>query len=218
VENRRTVILSLAGALAGLTHASDASQAIPPGSAPADTPKATVIPGKPPILDFGDGVRVPCSKAAFLTLWEGKTYWLTFGAGRSSYALQSNGQAVQYASAAMKLLLMTLAFAPDRLMRVEGGGWRLKVQDINNYVHGDLDLPGKPFWPTTDANMGFGSADTFHQMPTPPSPSGGTGASAPFDPSSGMIEKVDAFAAYVVRKKDVSLDYVRAHAEVLVSQ
>jgi len=61
----------------------------------------------------GDGVRVPCDKSAFPTLWEGPKYWLTFGAGRALYAEQAQGQAVKYAKAAMKLLMMTLAFAPE---------------------------------------------------------------------------------------------------------
>ncbi|MDE2264540.1 MAG: hypothetical protein KGL29_01455 [Alphaproteobacteria bacterium] len=212
MQNRRTVVLSLAGALAGLRRAASASEATPASQAPPGTPKATVIPGTPPILDFGGGVRVPCSKAAFLTLWEGETYWLTFGAGRSSYALQANGQAVKFAGAAMQLLLLTLAFAPDRLRRVDGGGWRLKVQDVKNYVTGAIALPGKPFWPTTDANMGFGNADTFSAPPTPPA--GGRGAGMPFDPASGMSNKVDAFAAYEVQKKDASLEWVRAHAKI----
>lgn len=215
MRNRRTVVFSLAGMLAAAAamRAGRAAEATPASEASPDTPKATVIPGKPPVLDFGGGVRVPCSKDAFLTLWEGKTYWLTFGAGRSHYALQAQGQSVKYAKSAMKLLLMTLAVAPDRLERVDGGGWRLITADIKDFVKGDVDLPGNPFWPNNDAFLGFGSADA---------PVLGTlGFGTPADSGSKAMDLpgswlyVDAFCAYVVFKKDVSLDWVRAHAQVL---
>ena len=173
-----------------------------------------VIPGKPPMLDFGDGVRVPCDKSAFLTLWEGKTYWLTFGAGRSHYSDQAQGQAVKYASAAMKLLLMTSAFAPDRLEHVDGGGWRLKSQNIKDFVRGAVVLPGNPFWPNNDANMGFGSTDA----PALGSASFGalssSGSGGVQDFLTGSWLYVDAFSAYVVFKRDVTLDWVRSHAQI----
>jgi hypothetical protein len=212
--NRRTVVFSLAGTLAAasVTRACNASEATPVSEASPDTPKATVIPGKPPVLDFGDGVRVPCSKEeAFLTLWEGKTYWLTFGAGRSHYHEQSQGQAVKYASAAMKLLLMTFAFGPDRLEHVDGSGWRLKSRNIKDFVHGDVDLPGHPFWPNNDAFMGFGDLDA----PGLGSMGFGTLKGGHGVDLTGQWNKVDAFAAYVVFKRDVSLDYVRSHAQVV---
>ena len=174
-----------------------------------------MIPGKPPVLDFGDGVRVPCSKEAFLTLWEGKTYWLTFGAGRSLYSERAQGEAVLYASAAMKLLLMTLTFGPDRLEHVDGGGWRLKSRNIKDFVHGAVVLPGNPFWPTTDANMGFGNLDAPALAGLGAGVFNGTTMSNGAVDITGSWNKVDAFAAYVVFKKDVSLDYVRSHAQVL---
>jgi len=207
MQNRRAVVFSLAGTLVGAPFAR--AFASPDAAAAADgIPKATVVPGKPPILDFGDGVRVPCSKAAFLTLWEGKTFWLTFGAGRSSYSQRAQGEAVLYASGAMKLLLLTLAFTPDRLDHVEGSGWRLKMQASENYVRGSIDLPGKPFWPITDANLGFGDADASN-LAAPPTLGGYS-----VDPA-GSFAKVNAFTAYVVLKKDAGLDDIRARAELL---
>ena len=188
---------------------------MPVSNAAADTPKAKVIDGKPPLLDFGDGVRVPCDKSAFLSLWEGPHYWLTFGAGRSHYSAQAQGQAVNYARAAMKLLLLTLAFAPDRLAPLDGGGRHLRSGAIKDFVKGDIDLPGNPFWPDTDAFVGFGSSDA------PALGSMGFGAQGPAgttggtDPLTGSWNYVDAFAAYVVFKRDVSLDWVRTHAQVL---
>ncbi len=217
MQNRRTVVASLAGALVGTPFlGASASEAVFPGPVTDDTPKATVIKGTPPILDFGDGLRIPLNKAAFLTLWEGKTFWLTYGAGRSSYALRANGEAVRFASGAMKLLLMTLAFRPDRLDHIDGCGWRLKEQDTKNYVLGDIDLPGKPFWPVTDADMGFGDADSagLSGSPATGDSQGGAGSAFSVDPMSSFI-KVNAFAAYIVKKKDVSLDYVRSHADLL---
>jgi len=213
MRDRRTIVFSLVGTLAAgaVTRAASASQATPVSQAPPDTPKATVIPGNPPQLDFHDGVRVPCTKEAFLALWEGKTYWLTFGAGRSHYSQQAQGQAVKYASAAMKLLLMTMALAPQRLARIAGGGWRLKSGDIGDFVKGDIALPGNPFWPTTDANMGFGSSDA------PALGSLGFGLAGNERNSLDLVGSslyVDAFAAYVVFKRDVSLDYVRTNARV----
>ena len=216
MQNRRTVVVSLAGALVGapFLHAS-ASEAVFPGPVTDDTPKATVVKGTPPLLDFGDGLKIPMSKAAFLTLWEGKTFWLTYGAGRSSYSQRAQGEAVLYATGAMKLLLMTLAFAPDRLDHADGG-WRLKVQDTKNYVLGDVELPGKPYWPITDANFsGFGDMDSpgLNAPLTGSSMENGP-ASAQFDPAAQMA-MVNAFTTFIVLKKNCSLDDVRARARLL---
>ena len=215
--DRRTALFSLASALttASLSAAARASQATPVSQAAADTPKANVIPGSPPVLDFGDGVRVPCNKDAFLTLWEGPAYWLTFGAGRSHYSAQAQGQAVKYAKAAMKLLLMTLAFAPSRLARVEGGGWRLRTRDIKDFVKGDVALPGNPFWPNTDAFMGFGASDAPGIGSLDFGALSSSGVAGGTDVLTGSSLYVDAFSAYVVFKRDVSLDVVRKTAQVL---
>ena len=218
MQNRRTVVISLAGALAGAPIVRAwASQAVFPGPVTADTPTATVIKGTPPILDFGDGLKIPMSKAAFLTLWEGKTFWMTYGAGSSSYSQRAQGEAVLYANGAMKLLLMTLAFAPDRLDRVDGCGWRLKTHDPNNYVHGSIDLPGKPFWPINDSDFThFGDTDSSELggSPTAGGVQGSAGSSYSVDPT-GSFDKVNAFTAYMVKKKDCSLDDVRARAQLL---
>lgn len=203
MKNRRATIFSLLGtfATASLMRSARAATATPVSQASPDTPKATVIAGKPPILDFGDGVRVPCNKDAFLTLWEGKSYWLSFGAGRSHYGLQAQGQAVNYARAAMKLLLMTLAFAPERMDHIDNCGWRLKSRNIRDFVKGDIDLPGNPFWPNNDAFMGFGASDAP--------------ALSDFGLNlTGTDKHVDAFSAYVVFKKDVTLDSVRTKAQI----
>jgi len=206
MSNRRTFVSSLAGTVAALAVGgmSRATSSIAPDQAPPGSPIATVIQGKPPVLDFGDGVRVPCNKEAFLTLWEGKTYWLAFGAGQASLRFAANGQAVDHAKASMTALLLTRAFAADRLEQVEGSGWRLKSGNIRDFVRGDLALPGNPFWPVNDAKSAFGSGMVAVIK----------GVGATMEPT---WTKVDAFAAYVILKKDLSLDDVRKYAQVLPS-
>ncbi len=220
MEDRRRVLAAMA-AILGTTTATRAWAA--PDAPGDDTPKATAIPGSPPVLDFGEGLKVPLSKAAFLTLWEGKAFWITYGYGRSTYALQANGKAVKFAVGSMKLLLLTLAFAPDRLDHVDGCGWRLKSPEAKNYVLGDVDLPGKPFFPVTDANLGFGSADSSvlagsadaRQQSLSLPGAAPAGSSGPSLDMTGTFTKVDAFTAFIVKKKDVDLAYVRANAKLI---
>lgn len=207
MTTRRNMICSLSAAIA-LAPRAVAIDAAFPGKPNADTPVANLIPGKPPVLDFGDGLRVPCDKTAFLALWEGKTFWLTLGFGRSSYAQQAQGRAVKYAYGAMELLLITLAFAPDRMTKGDGG-WRMKPGLERNWVRGDVALPGKPFWPVTDANLGFGNLDD------PNLRSSDTFGGQSVDPGASF-QKVDAFTSYLVLKRDLSLDDVRARAQIVL--
>lgn len=180
-------------------------------------PSARVIKGKPNVLDFGDGLKIPLNQYAFLTLWDGKTFWMTYGAGRASRAALASGAAVRSAEATMQLLLLTLAFAPDRLEQKDGG-WRLKQQDIRNYVRGLLALPGKPFAPQTDARLGFGNMDTAYAAAEMAMASLGQSAAMPGEMRSRAPvdllgdNKVDSFTSYIIRKKDVDLDYVRKFA------
>ncbi len=82
-----------------------------------------------------------------------------------------------------------MAFAPDRLMRVEGGGWRLKSGVIADLVKGEIRLPGRPVMPTTDQMTGDQDGETGNTA---------TGE-----------EQTHATTGYLVWKKDVTLDYVR---------
>lgn len=163
-----------------------------------DKIKADMLPGKPPILDFGGGLKVPMDQGAFLTLWENDRIWLTYGAGSSNYAAQAMGYAQTSAIGTMKLLLLTLAFAPARLDHVDNCGWRLKSKNPRDYVMGDLPLPGHPFRPVFTSgsgngrDFGAGNADT-----------------------SGNFNKMHAFTGYIVMKQDVSLAYVRSRAQIL---
>lgn len=214
----RRLILAGSGAFAFAPFARGAT-AVFPGKPTAETPTATLVPGsKPPVLDFGDGMQITCDKSAFLTLWDGKTFWLTFGAGRSTYSQAAQGQAVNFANGAMKLLLMTLAFAPDRMEKA-GSGWRMKPGQEKNWVRGDIKLPGAPYWPITDAVLGFGSLDDpslSGAISTAPPSSGGTDKSTPALDPALSFQKVDAFCCYIVLKKDLTLDGVRARAQILL--
>jgi hypothetical protein len=212
---RRAIVVSIIGAfvVSGVADAAD-----------DDLPKANVISGKPPILDFGDGLRVPCDKSAFLTLWESPDYWLTFGFGTAALREIAQRRAVYHASGAMRYLLLTLAFAPERLQSVGGHGWRQKEEKPSNYVMGDLDLPGRASKALGDVFLGRGnvSTDAFWGNPTV----GGTVAITPTGPGgaefgpSGMppsmsLANVNAFCCYVTQKKDLSLADVRQRAKIL---
>lgn len=224
MQTRRTVLSSFGMGVAAAAGAQAADAIFPHLN--ADSPQATVISGKPPVLDFGDGLKIPCDKSAFLTLFEGKTFWLTLGAGRSNYLLQAQGLAVKYALGAMKLLLLTLAFAPSRMVNLDGG-WRLASRNVNDLVRGDIELPGNPYWPLNDAELrGTGAFGTTNMVGadsfvggngTGPSQGNGTMPKGAFDnlwPPSDM-NRVSAFTSYIVMKRDVSLDYVRKRAQVL---
>lgn len=163
-----------------------------------DQIKADMLPGKPPILDFGGGLRVPMDHQAFLTLWENDRIWLTYGAGSSNYAMKAMGDAQTSAIGTMKLLLLTLAFAPARLEHVDNCGWRLKTQNPKDYVMGDLALPGRPFRPVFTS--GSGNGRDF---------SAGNGD------NTGGFTRMHAFTGYIVMKRDVSLAVVRARAQIL---
>lgn len=216
MQTRRTIMASMLGAFVVIGAAR--------AEGDEDLPHATVVKGKPPYLDFNDGVKVPCNKNAFLTLWEGPGYWLTFGFGSASINDIAQTRAVYHATGAMRYLLLTLAFAPDRLVKIEGSGWRQKEEKPSNYVMGDLDLPGRPSRALDDVFLGRGNADatTFWGQPDV----GGMASMAPSGPggpeigSSGMMPSmtpmsVNAFCCYVVRKKDLSLADVRQRAKIL---
>lgn len=215
MQTRRAVVVSMMGALAVIGGAEATDDSLP---------KATVIKGDPPILDFGDGLKVPCNKSAFLTLWESPKFWLTFGFGTAALREIAQRRAVVHAKGAMEYLLLTLAFAPQRLKSVDGHGWRQKVEKPSNYVMGDLDLPGRASRPLDDVFLGGGnvSVDSFWSDPsaggmtaTAPSGPGGPQVGTSIMPPTMTTRNVNAFCCYVVMKKDLSLDDVRKRAKIL---
>jgi hypothetical protein len=186
-------------------------------------PSAKLVAGTPPVLDYGGGVKVPCNKDAFFTLWESDAFWLTFGFGISPVIDISKIRAEKQASGVMKFMLLTLAFAPERLVKVEGG-WRKKNPTAHDFVIGDLTLPIQHSKSMSDAFLGGGNVviDPMWDHTSPP-----IGMSAPqpggIDPAPGGFGPLAnarqatryAFTASVVLKKDMSLDDVRKHAVVL---
>jgi len=185
-------------------------------------PKANIVEGKPPMLDYGDGVLIPCDKRAFLTLWESPTFWLTFGFGTAGLQTLAKSEALHHAEGAMRFLLLTLAFAPKRLEQVPGHGWHQKVEAPGSYVVGKLDLPGRPSKAMSDFFMARGNMDASRIFGR--ENVGGVGATASIGQSgagpvgdAGMLPSMaannfNAFCTYFVMKKDLSLDDVRARA------
>jgi hypothetical protein len=192
---RRAFILSLTGvALApALAHAATPKPKRERSIA-GDGPKPTVIKGTPPQMDFGDGLRVPLDRSAFVTLWEDSGRWITFGLGLGRIEGESNAKADKAASLTMQIMLLTLANAPERLERVDGGGWRPRSGKLHDLVMGEVPLPGQPVRP---AGGSFVNTDLFS----------GLGGGVPADIQT--YQRFIAATAYVVKKADLSLDDVR---------
>ncbi len=190
MKTRRGVLQALlaGGAVVTAAHASTYSEVMKAG-------RPKLIRGTPNKVDFGHGLLVPMSRDAFETLWEGDDRWMAYGHGMGKSDGEAMGRAEEAAIATMKLFLLTLAFAPDRLVRVDGGGWRLKSGRTADLVRGDIDLPGRPVMPTTDQMPDFLSGETGEENPG--------------------NEAVHATTGWVIWKKDVTLDYVRAHAQLV---
>ena len=151
-----------------------------------------MIKGDPPKLDFGKGLLIPMNKGIFKTLWEGEDRWITYAHAISDVQVLAMGRAEDAAVGTMKFMLLTLAFAPERLERFEGCGWKLKSGNLADLVRGEIALPGRPVHPAVDE---VGDATN--------------GASA--DGSSGY----HAITGYMVMKKDAPLDYVKQKARFL---
>lgn len=175
-------------------------------AAEEDLPVAKLVKGSPSILDFGGGVEVPVSRDAFYTLWEGDTFWLTFGFGIAPQYDIAKKFAERQSLNLMKFMLLTLAFAPQRLIKVKGRGWRKKVPEARDFVLGELPLPVQHTNSMTDAFLGAGNVviSSFY---------GAGGAWA--DPHNWQVAMRYAFGATLVMKKDMSLDNVRARARIL---
>jgi len=200
MTTRRNCLIALTGfaATAVAAGASTYGQVLRAG------PRPKLIAGHPDKVDFGHGLLVPMSSDAFHALWEGDDRWITYGHGFGNRRTAAMGQAEEAAIGTMKLYLLTLAFAPDRMMRVEGGGWRLKSGNVADLVRGEIRLPGRPIMPTTDTVMGFND---------------GGGGSAPDAAGSAVSasgeETTHATTGWLLWKHDVTLEFVRRNAELL---
>lgn len=193
--------LVLGAALATLAPTAALAQAIT-GSASArrvgGAPK--MIKGNPSKLDFGGGLVVPMDSTIFGVLWEGRDRWITYGRAASTNKIKAMANARIAADGTMQLMLLTLAFEPARLEKIEGSGWRSRSRRADDLVRGAIKLPGKPLMPTVDFFGADGSAPTFGEV-------------GDFDASSGSI--THALTGFMVMKKEVDLDYVRAHAQLI---
>lgn len=154
-----------------------------------------MIKGDPPRLDFGGGLLIPMNASIFRTLWEGEDRWITYGRALSIHQARAMGQAETAAIGSMKLMLLTLAFAPDRLVRFENCGWKLKSGNTADLVKGDIALPGRPVMPTVDE-----VSSSVSQVPE----GGSVG-----DPAYRAI------TGYMVMKKDAPLSYIKEKAQLL---
>lgn len=154
-----------------------------------------MIKGDPPRLDFGGGLLIPMNGTIFRTLWEGEDRWVTYGRAISARKARAMGQAETAAIGSMKLMLMTLAFAPERLVRFETCGWKLKSGNTADLVMGDVALPGRPVMPTVDE-----VSASMEQAPE----GGSVG-----DPA------YHAITGYMVMKKDAPLSYIKEKAQLL---
>jgi hypothetical protein len=189
----RRSLLSAAG-LTVLTAAAPAStlgQVLKVGPKPKLI-KGDKLKGIPDTVDFGHGLLVPMSREAFEALWEGDDRWIAYGHGNGHSKAAAMGQAEEAAEGTMKLFLLTLAFGPEKLMRIDGGGWRLKSGKTADLVRGDLDLPGRPLMPTVDELSGGDS-----------------------DSDAAGLEPYHATTGWLIWKKEVTLDTVRRIAQVV---
>lgn len=219
MQSRRSVLTSTAGAIA---FAASGPLAL---CETTEEPSAKLVAGNPAVLDYGDGVKVPCSKDAFFTLWEGETFWLTFGFGVSQSDEIAKIRATKQANGVMKFMLLTLAMAPERVMQVEGNGWRKKDPAARDFVLGELDLPVRPNKSLSDAFLGAGNTiispfwnfggnmtGTNQELARP----GESMMSSPGGPPDLRQASRHAFSTCLVLKKDMSLDDVRKRAVVLL--
>lgn len=189
MNTRRECLLGLSSfaVSAGAAHADLNYQVLKVG------PRPKLIRGRPDKIDFGHGLLVPMSNDAFRTLWEGDDRWIAYGHAFGRRSMSAMAKAEDAAVGTMKLFLITLAFQPQRLMRVEGGGWRLKSNNVNDLIRGLIDLPGRPVIPAVDFYKDINKSENLFNWDS-------------FDPPA------HATTGYLVWKKDVTLDYVRRNA------
>lgn len=216
MNTRRDCLVALTG-FAATAAAANARSTL--GEVLKVGPKPKLIKGEngqPDMVDFGHGLMVPMSSAAFHTLWEGDDRWITYGHGFGHNKAGAMGQAEEAAIGTMKLYLLTLAFAPDRLIRVDGGGWRLKSGNLADLVKGEIELPGRPVMPTTDEVMGVNKSGKGAVA------AGANGSATAIDSAGGVDysnasgeQATHATTGWLIWKKEISLDDVR-HRAVLI--
>jgi hypothetical protein len=192
MTSRRNVLAGLAAGMATPALA----RAEEPGIVKGRKGGPNMIKGNPPKLDFGGGLIIPMGRATFTAaVWEGQDRWITYGRALSANQMRAMAQAEQSAIAKMKLSLLTLTFAPERLERFEVCGWKLKSGDAADYIQGDIALPGRPVMPTVDQVNGQVGQNVE-------------------DAAAGE-SGWHALTGYMVMKADAPLDYVKQKARLL---
>lgn len=165
--------------------------------------------GIPDKVDFGHGLLVPMDKMAFKTLWEGDDRWISYGHGFGNIKVKAFDRAELAAEGTMKLFLLTLAFKPERLVRVDGGGWQLKSGNTADLVRGNIRLPGRPIMPTwdevTSAMVADGISSNYASL----------GDSDVSSASATEEEGFHATTGWLLWKKDVTIDTVRRDATLV---
>ncbi len=191
MTSRRNLVVTLAGGLLlpSLAWAGEA------GVVKGRKGGPNMIKGNPNMLDFGGGLLIPMDGRIFKALWEGEDRWITYGRALSAQKVRAMEQAEDAAIGKMKLMLLTLAFAPERMERFETCGWKVKSDSTNDLIKGDIALPGHPVMPTVDEVSG-----QIGQVPE----GGSVG-----DPAYRAI------TGYMVMKADAPLDYVKKKAQLL---
>jgi hypothetical protein len=192
MTSRRNVVLGVTGSL----FLPSLARAAEPGIVKGRHGGPDMIKGDPPRLDFGKGLLIPMNGSIFKTLWEGEDRWITYAHALATQQVRAMGRAEDAAVGTMKFMLLTLAFAPDRLERFEGSGWKLRSGNIDDLVRGEIALPGRPVHPAVD-EVG--------------DPAGGA---TPEGESMGA-SAFHAITGYMVMKKDASLEYVKQKARLL---
>lgn len=192
MTSRRNVVLGVAGGLLLPSLALATESGIVKGRHGGPN----MIKGDPPKLDFGKGLLIPMNKAIFKTLWEGEDRWITYAHALADQQVLAMGRAEDAAVGTMKFMLLTLAFAPERLERFEGCGWKLRSGNLADLVRGEIALPGRPVHPAVD-EVG--------------DPAGGA---TPEGESMGP-SAYHAITGYMVMKADAPLDYVKKKAQLL---
>jgi len=157
--------------------------------------RPTLIPGTPPHIDFGHQLVIPASGEALKTLWEGDDRYLAFGIAASIAEPRAADRAEIAAIGTMQMMLLTRAFAPERLSRYAGCGWRSASGHVTDLVQGTIALPGRPYRPYVGQGAG--------------------NAIAANDDGTDADSVNAATCVYMVMKRDAGLDYVRRNARLV---
>lgn len=111
-----------------------------------------------PKYDFGGGLVVPTNDDRFGALWEGPDRWVAYGEATDVDQPAATRAAMAVAVDTLVTLILTQAFAPERLQAYQGSGWKLRA--AAQPVWGEIDLPVRLVSPTvSDTVNGNDSVD-----------------------------------------------------------